>query len=363
MGSTMMPAAGAGSVLRALRAAKGLTIGELATRSGVSPRTIGGIERGHVRRPHGGTLTALADGLGLDGVARTRLAAAVRTEHAPVGVPDLPPLTPHFTGRQDDLARLVAASHTPGGVVLVTGLPGVGKTTLAVRAATGLDARFPDGVRFIGLAGDPTLRPAAVAQRLLRSFGVEAFGDGAVREYRALMRQRRVLVVVDDAGAAAQVAPLLPADAAGFTVVTAGRPLDLPAARDRLILQPLSAVDGERALCRMLGEDVDAGAVAGYCGGLPLALRAAATRLITRPHASVERLAARLARPERVLDALSVRDAFARGYRLLPECARQALRTTPLSPGEGANALVAHGWATPQGEVHPLARAFAQSCR
>jgi hypothetical protein len=92
-------------------------------------------------------------------------------------------------------------------------------------------------------------------------------------------------------------------------------------------------------------------------------LRAAATRLLTRPHSSMERLAARLARPERVLDVLGVRDAFARGYRLLPESARQALRTTPLTPGEGANALVAHGWATPQLAVHPLARAFAQSWR
>ncbi|NUS62500.1 MAG: helix-turn-helix transcriptional regulator, partial [Saccharothrix sp.] len=64
-----------GAVLRALRIGAGLTIDELAARSGVSPRTIGGIERGRVRRPHQGTIGALAGGLGLDPGGRERLRA------------------------------------------------------------------------------------------------------------------------------------------------------------------------------------------------------------------------------------------------------------------------------------------------
>lgn len=54
-----------GSELRALRIRAGLSQDELAARSGVSTRTIRGLETGRIRSPHASTLTAIGDGLGL----------------------------------------------------------------------------------------------------------------------------------------------------------------------------------------------------------------------------------------------------------------------------------------------------------
>ncbi|MCT9143904.1 helix-turn-helix domain-containing protein, partial [Streptomyces violarus] len=67
-----------GRLLRALRQSRRLTIEELAEASGVSGRAIGDMERGKSRRPHRGTVTALAQGLELDDAAHAELLGAAR---------------------------------------------------------------------------------------------------------------------------------------------------------------------------------------------------------------------------------------------------------------------------------------------
>ncbi|KDN77377.1 hypothetical protein DF19_12590 [Streptomyces olindensis] len=61
-----------GRLLRELRQSRRLTIEELAEASGVSGRAIGDMERGRSRRPHRGTITALAQGLELDEATHAR---------------------------------------------------------------------------------------------------------------------------------------------------------------------------------------------------------------------------------------------------------------------------------------------------
>lgn len=192
--------------LRSLRTAAGLTIEELAARSGVSARTIGGIERHTIRRPHPGTLRALGTALGLDGPAAGRLRSA---DEQVGGVTGLPGVTPHFTGRHTELAWLTARLGHRRAVQLI-GLPGVGTTALAVQAATRLAERFPDGVRFLGPVGDATA--ATIARRLLPAAATASTGSDpvAVRAYRDLARARRMLVVLDGVRDTRQVGPLLP---------------------------------------------------------------------------------------------------------------------------------------------------------
>jgi polar amino acid transport system substrate-binding protein len=77
------PASGPGSLaglLRGLRQRALLTQEELAQRSGLSVRTIRGLELGRIRRPHSGSLRRLADALQLGGEEREALAAAARSE-------------------------------------------------------------------------------------------------------------------------------------------------------------------------------------------------------------------------------------------------------------------------------------------
>ncbi|MEU4251906.1 helix-turn-helix domain-containing protein [Amycolatopsis sp. NPDC026612] len=349
-----------GSRLRALRVEAGLTIDGLAERSGVSPRTIGGIERGRIRCPHQRTIGALADGLGLGPGGGDRLRAAEDAAPAAAG---LPRVAPGFTGREEDLAWLVAAAGR-GPLVHLAGLPGIGKTALAIQAAARLAGDFPDGVRFVALGGDP---PPMVARRVAQALGGDAGAD-----CRGLLARRRVLLILDGVGEPGQVAPLLGAEGPAVTVLTSSRRLPLPGGQCR-VLAPLSAAAGERALHRMIDGVVPAplaGVLARHCHGLPLALRAVANRVLTRRRWPVERIAERLARPGRSLDELSAGDlsvgaAFHRGYRQLPGPARSAVRA--LAQGSAApavlSALADCGWAwvRPSGEyeIHPVLRGFA----
>lgn len=120
----------------------------------------------------------------------------------------MPRLVDDFTGRAAELiwvSELVYAQIAPGaGVVgLITGSGGIGKTTLAIRAAHVLRPSFPGGVYFLDLLG-MSPRPAAAAGALwqmLRALGVAAElipadVPGRASVYRSLLRDRRALVVL-----------------------------------------------------------------------------------------------------------------------------------------------------------------------
>src|SRR4029077_1026967 len=91
----------------------------------------------------------------------------------------LPPDSSAFTGREAELAAITGAVTGAGGLVTIAiiGMPGVGKTTLAVHAAHALRGEFPDRQLFIDLRGhtpgqDPVPPGAALAE-LLAATGVD----------------------------------------------------------------------------------------------------------------------------------------------------------------------------------------------
>ena len=69
-----------GTVLRQARRSAGLTQEELAARAGLSVRAIGDLERGRTARPHGRSVTLLAQALGLDEPACSQLAELMRQQ-------------------------------------------------------------------------------------------------------------------------------------------------------------------------------------------------------------------------------------------------------------------------------------------
>ena len=166
---------GFGEVLRGHRRAARLTLEQLAEVSGVSARTVSDMERGRSKGPQRRTVIALADALALEEDARKQLVELARDgrlrDHwtRPAGLCELPRLVDDFTGRAAELvwmSELVYAERAPGaGVVgLITGSGGMGKTTLAIRAAHMLRPSFPGGVFFLDLFG-MSPRPAAPATR------------------------------------------------------------------------------------------------------------------------------------------------------------------------------------------------------
>ncbi|AXB47449.1 AfsR/SARP family transcriptional regulator [Amycolatopsis albispora] len=221
---------------------------------------------------------------------------------------DLPRDLPTLTGRESELDALRSqrAHGGPVPVLVVDGMPGVGKTALAVHFAHEVAEDYPDARLFVDLrANDPLSAEDALA-RLLRAAGVPDSAIPADLDERAALWRgeldgRRVLLVLDNAADAAQVTPLLPGTAGCLVLVTTrNRALAVEGTRG-LTLAPLDAWSAAEMFRTGVGDwrtDAEPAAVAdivGLCGGLPAVLRAAAARLRSRPLWTVGRLATRLA--------------------------------------------------------------------
>jgi hypothetical protein len=173
--------------------------------------------------------------------------------------------------------------------VAVHGPAGVGKSALACVAAHAVAGEYPDGQLYVDLSG--AADPARVLARLLRSLqphGGPPAGD--VREasarYRSLVADKRMLVVLDNAGSDEQVEPLLPAGGGCGVIVTSRAVLRGIDDARRLMLRPLTEESGRELLSRYAGaqrlaaEPDTAQDLLHRCGGLPGALRNAAGQLV-----------------------------------------------------------------------------------
>ncbi len=357
-------------VLRGHRHAARLTLEQLALVSGVSTRTLSDMERGRSKGPQHRTVVALADALALDGEDRNQLLELARDGRLrdywsrPAGVCELPRMVDDFTGRAAELAwirKLASAESPPGaGVVgLVTSSGGMGKTTLAVRAGHLLRPSFPDGMFFLDLLGmSPQPLTAGDALRLLlQALGVTGKripGDLQARAslYRSLLRDRRVLVVLDNAGSEEQVRPLLPGAGPGLALITAKRLLAGLEGVRRLALRPLALPEATELLTGILGDRAASdGApaltrLAELCEGMPLALRIAGNRLVSRPGWDATELAARLADTDHRLDQfeagdLKVATAFELSYEQLADSAQRMFRRLAVVPGRDFDVALA----------------------
>jgi tetratricopeptide (TPR) repeat protein/DNA-binding SARP family transcriptional activator len=204
----------------------------------------------------------------------------------------LPPETTEFIGRGEELALLVGENAEGARVSVIEGMPGVGKTTLAVRAARMVADQYPDGKLYLNFhthdPESPALDSAEALHRLLRMLGLptaqipDSVGErGAL--WRAQLSRRRALVILDDAARHDQIRPLLPADGRSLIMITARRRLDLEGARV-LTLDVLPVRDAVALFTRTAGPgrvaDADEVATAvALCGRLPLAIQLTAGRL------------------------------------------------------------------------------------
>jgi DNA-binding SARP family transcriptional activator len=262
----------------------------------------------------------------------------------------LPPDIGDFTGRMALVERVTTLLARPcdGGaaspVAVVTGAPGVGKTTLATRIAHGLRPAFPGGqlhACLTAVSGDPR-DPMELLGELLSSLGVE---DSAIPAglharaalYRARLADRRVLLLLDEAAGAAQVRWLLPGTPGCAVLVTSrDRFADLPGATV-VDLDVMDDAEATELLRRTAGADRVAAEpnatqrIVRACGQLPLAVRIAGARLAVRPAWPLRELADRLDGERNRLDELqagelAVRASFERSYRSLDLAARRAFR-------------------------------------
>jgi tetratricopeptide (TPR) repeat protein len=317
--------------------------------------------------PAVGLLTLVVVGLAVLSIGRPSDPAALaidRPVSPPVvahqqAVPATLPGDPHVMGRDVDVAAIDRAVAAGFGVVVLAAAPGTGKTALALHYAHRVAADFPDGRLFAALGGTSVapVPPEDVLAGFLTDFGVPAderqrSAAHLAARFRTVVAGRRVLLVLDDARDAAQVAPLLPGGPECRVVVTSRRALsDVPGAAV-VPIGPLTERDAVRLLAATVGDDrvaadpAGAARVADACERLPLALLIAGNRLRVRPQWTIGAFADALHDERGRLDALShsdtaVRATFRSAYDALPDEDRLVFRRACSHPGRRFTAAAA----------------------
>jgi hypothetical protein len=271
-----------------------------------------------------------------------------------------------FTGRCRELAQLHSVLGrkgeplTPVAVATIDGMPGVGKTALAVHWAHHVADQFPDGLLYTDLRGFDQSGLVTSAGDVLRGF-LQALGvppshvpadhDARAGLYRSLLNGRRMLILLDNAHDVEQVRPLIPGSSGSMVIVTSRpRMTSLIATHNArpLSLAPFQADDARDALirrldpCRAAAEPQALRELARLCAGLPLAVAVVAARATAAPDLALAALADELRDPGSRLNALTagdavtdVRAAFSASYDVLSLPARHLLRlgAALVSPG------------------------------
>ena len=267
----------------------------------------------------------------------------------------LPPDAAAFTGRGEELSRVtaaVAAAAGTGGVVAVRaidGMPGAGKTALAVHAAHALREEFPDRQLFIDLhahtPGREPVRPEDALAALLAAAGVDPRFlpgdlDGRAGMWRDKMAGQRALLVLDNAAGSGQVAPLLPGGGGCLVLVTSRRHLgDLPGAVVPVLLDVLPPQQAAQMFTRLApraaGSPDQVAEVVRLAGFLPLAISLLA-RLFARHRSwTLAGLAAETRQSLLTLTAEndSITAAFEVSYRHLDPARQRLFCLLGLHPG------------------------------
>ncbi|MEU8819351.1 BTAD domain-containing putative transcriptional regulator [Actinoplanes sp. NPDC048796] len=208
----------------------------------------------------------------------------------------LPASTGSFIGREAQLRILkrvcAESSATALAISALSGMGGIGKTTLAVRLAHDLKADYPDGQYFINLNGfTPGLEPITARRALLNLLSqaglpIESIPrdtDAASATWRAQLAGKRCLLLLDNVASAEQVRPLLPGSPGNLVIMTSRLRLGNIDGSHSLALDVLDPAEAVTLFLRINGRERcdDLGEVervVDLCGRLPLAIRIAAVR-------------------------------------------------------------------------------------
>lgn len=268
-----------------------------------------------------------------------------------------------FVNRNEALDRLDAAAMAPGlPFAVIVGMPGVGKTSLALHWSHRNQDRYPDGQLYLDLhgygQGEP-VGPLRALWRLLLALGtardeLPVDVDESAAQYRSLVAGQRMLIVLDNAVGADQVRPLLPGPGESLVIVTSRAHMTNLVTREgarKIIVEVLPEDHAVELLGKVTGTERSGDSksalaeLARLCAHLPLSLRIAGEHAVRRSWTPLEDLIEELRGQPGLWEMLTVEDAgqsaetlsarsvFAWSYLTLPREAARALRLLALHPG------------------------------
>jgi DNA-binding SARP family transcriptional activator/tetratricopeptide (TPR) repeat protein len=294
-------------------------------------------------------------------------AANMATDQTAIPAPNTLDRDPrHLVGRDTELEDLLATVRKDlraeaGGVAIcaLDGMPGIGKTSLAVRAAHLLRADCPEGQIQLNFRShhphQSPISPLEALHRLLDEIGtpVQDIGraesiDALAALWRRRINGKRLLLLFDDVQDTAQVEFLLPTSPGAAVLLTSRRRLSgISGLRQRsLSTLPDDAAHAlllditERSFAVGADAEAEAEAVERFvvrCGGVPLAITVSAAHLRKRPNWTLGDLVERLNHPgpRSADDQITgpVDTAIALSYYSLPVNLRTLLRHLAGHPG------------------------------
>ena len=265
---------------------------------------------------------------------------------------DIPKPPPDFTGRKTEILDLLKRMG-PGKanmLCLQSAEAGVGKSALALKLATRLQFTYPDGQIFLDMQGtseqplSPTDAMAYVVRKLHLTTTLPKDERTLRGAYYSLLKEKRILLLLDDVAGKEQIEPLIPPAGSGL-LMTSRHFFSLP----DLYAKRLSALspDDARALLLKIAPRIGdhAGELATLCGLLPLALRLSASTLANREDILPEEYVWQLRDPQTPISRLSgVEKILHLSYNLLEETEQALWHLLAIFPSSFDRAAAAAVW-------------------
>jgi tetratricopeptide (TPR) repeat protein len=288
----------------------------------------------------------------------------------------LPQPPADFTGREELIAQLVQDFKAHQGVAItgkslygLTGMGGIGKTALGLVVAHKISEDYPDGQIFIDLKG--TTEPLSILEimrHVILSFepetDVKTLDEAGMQAaYLSVLHGKKVLLFLDNARSAEQIASLQPSEICAM-LVTSRWVFPIPGLQSRRV-DLLSEKDAVKLLFNLCPRIKDvANELARACACLPLALRIAGSFLQVNGNWKVEKYISQLNDHKHRLDTLlhNREDAelnsepdllatFELSYSQLPKEAQKHWRVLGVFPGSFDAQAAQVLWGTEENET------------